>query len=173
MYEKGILHRDISSGNILICDDTDDTRDAGMLIDLDHAKYSAERRTIPLEKETEADEGMEEMEADEWMEADDETGADEGTEAELLRLFRQRRRSKLVPGPDVLSKTLKTFNVITDASTYLRHVFGTLPQCLRNGNNARIWTASKLYWPNEVNLAFLSLPCVFTDIAMKDQTGSP
>ncbi|KAF8686103.1 hypothetical protein AX14_003955 [Amanita brunnescens Koide BX004] len=44
MYEKGILHRDISFSNILICDDH---KDAGMLIDLDHSKYSAERRAVP------------------------------------------------------------------------------------------------------------------------------
>ena len=48
MYEKGILHRDISFGNIIICnDDIDDLKDAGMLIDLDHAKYSAKRRPVP------------------------------------------------------------------------------------------------------------------------------
>ena len=171
MYEKGILHRDISSGNILICDDdTDDTKDAGMLIDLDHAKYSAERRAVPSGKETDADEGMEDDELMEGMEADEET---EANETVLLRFFRQGQRSKLVPGSDILSKTLKTFNVITDASTYLRHVFGTLPLCLKNGNDARIWTASKLYWPNEVNVGFLSLPGVFADIAMKDQTGNP
>ena len=104
MYKKGVLHRDISFGNILICDETDDMKDTGMLIDLDHAKYSAGRRAVPLEKETEADEGTEEMEADEWMEADEETEAVEGTEAELLRLFRQRRRSKLVPGPTYCPK---------------------------------------------------------------------
>ena len=49
MYEKGILHRDISFGNILICDDdTNDMKDAGMLIDLDHAKYSSNRRPLPF-----------------------------------------------------------------------------------------------------------------------------
>ena len=152
MYEKGILHRDISSGNILICDDdADDTKDAGMLIDLDHAKYSAERRAVPLEKETEADEGM---------------------KAELLRLFHNKQHSKLVPGSDVLSKTLKIFDDIVDATTYLRHVFDTLPKCLRNDSDtATIWTADELYWPHQVNLRSLSCH-VLTDIAMKDQTGN-
>jgi serine/threonine protein kinase len=151
MYEKGILHRDISFGNILICDD--DMKDAGMLIDLDHAKYSAKIRAVPLEKETEAD---------------------EGTEADVLRLFLQRRSSKLVLGPDVLSKTLKFFDDTIHATTYLRHVFDTLPECLRNDNDTTIiWTADKLYWPHQVNLGFLSLLGVFTDITMKDQTGNP
>ena len=38
IYDNGILHRDISNGNILICDN--DTEPRGMLIDYDNAKHT-------------------------------------------------------------------------------------------------------------------------------------
>ena len=92
--------------------------------------------------------------------------------AELLRLFHNKQHNKLVPGSDVLSKTLKIFDDIVDATTYLRHVFDTLPECLRNDSDtATICTADELYWPHQVNLRSLSCH-VLTDIAMKDQTGN-
>ena len=148
MYEKGILHRDISFSNILICDDH---KDAGMLIDLDHSKYSAERRAVPsYTYQWEEDERL------------------------LLHLFCQKQSSKLEPDSDILSKTLKIFDVMSDASNYLCEVFETMPECLKNDNNtSTILTANKLYWPNKVDLGLASLQCVLTDTMMKDQTGNP
>jgi serine/threonine protein kinase len=134
MYENGILHRDISFGNILICDvdDEDEMKDAGMLIDLDHAKYSAERIITPSHTYK-------------W----------EDGENLLLRLFLEEQTSKLEPDSDVLSKTLKVFRVMTDASHYLREVFGTLPECLRNDNEtSTALTANELYWPDKVYSVF-------------------
>ena len=154
MYENGILHRDISLGNILICDiddDEDEMKDAGMLIDLDHAKYSAERRVMPP-----------------YMH---QLGDDEES---LLRMFRRKHGSTWEPASDVLSKTLEIFEDTIDATTYLREVFATFPECLRNNDDtSTVLTANKLYWPDKVNLRIPSLPRVFTDIATKDQTGNP
>ena len=152
MYEKGILHRDISFGNILICDiddDEDEMKDAGMLIDLDHAKYSAERRPMPPYTH--------------------QSGNDEES---LLRMFRQKHSSTWEPASDVLSKTLEIFEDTIDATTYLREVFAMLPGCLRNNNDtSTVLTANKLYWPDKVDFGFLSL-CVLTNITVKDQTGN-
>ena len=49
----------------------------------------------------------------------------------------------MVPGPRTF-QTLKIFNVIINATTYLRHIFETLPECLRNDSEATIiWTTDK------------------------------
>ncbi|KAF8626879.1 hypothetical protein AX15_004649 [Amanita polypyramis BW_CC] len=45
MYERGVLHRDISMGNILLCDDG--TKCTGMLIDLDNAKRTQQKIHFP------------------------------------------------------------------------------------------------------------------------------
>ena len=148
MYEKGILHRDISSGNILICDDdADDTKDAGMLIDLDHAKYSANRRDVPCHQGSMADHRR-----DSW--------------------YREEHEINLEP--EVVIRAMQISRIPGEASTYLYDVLQTLPECLRSDSDTTIiWTANKLYWPREVNLGFLSFPYVFTDIATIDQTGYP
>jgi hypothetical protein len=148
MYEKGVLHRDISSGNILIYDDVmDDTKDAGMLIDLDHAKYSANRRPVPCFQGPVMDQRRES-----WYREEHEI------ELEL----------------DVVSRAMQIFEKRGEGSVYLDDILETLPECMRNDSDTNImWTGNKLYWPKEVNPVFLSLPCVFTDISMKDQKGHP
>lgn len=131
MNDQGILHRDISFNNILICDD--DEKDAGTLIDLDGAKYSAESRAVPMNPD-----------------------ATDEHRAWLLRLFRQEHTRELEP--DVFIKALKISETTLDAAVYLSKVFKTLPECLRNANDATaIWTAKKLYWPDEVGYERLSL----------------
>ena len=150
MYEKGILHRDISFGNILICDDdTNDMKDAGMLIDLDHAKYSSNRRPLPFYQGQTMDQGRE----------------------VLLSWYREQHASELEP--DIVSRAMQIFENPVEALTYLDGILETLPERFRNDRDTTILTANKLYWPHEVNLGFLSFPYVFTDIAMTDQTGCP
>ena len=143
MHEKGILHRDISSGNILICDDdTDDTKDAGMLIDLDHAKYSANRRAVP---------------------------SDHGPTTDRRKESWYREEHEIQLEPDIVSRAMEILTIPGEASTYLYNLLQTLPECMRNDSDTNImWTAEKLCWPHEVDLEFLSFPCMFTDIAMKD-----
>ena len=127
MYEKGILHRDISSGNILICDDDmGDTKDAGMLIDLDHAKYSANRRPVP---------------------------SFQGAITDQRRESWYREEPKVNLEPDVVSRAVQIFEKPGEASMYLDSLIETLPECMKNDSDTNImWTANKLYWPNEVDL---------------------
>ncbi|KAF8344924.1 hypothetical protein F5887DRAFT_235756 [Amanita rubescens] len=131
MYDKGILHRDISSGNILICDDDDDeTKDAGMLIDLDHSKYSAKTRVVP--KHPIMDEEMEYLQS---------------------TIFRFQKGQEVKTGfnADVLSKAWGMFGIelgtvmyLVDFSTARLNGFGI-------GNDiTTVWTANDLYWPDEL-----------------------
>ena len=61
--------------------------------------------------------------------------------------------------PDVfLNALLKISETTTDAAVYLSQVFKTLLECLRNVSGATaIWTAKKLYWPDEVGYKCLPL----------------
>ena len=68
---------------------------------------------------------------------------------------------------------MQIFENPVEALTYLDGILETLPERFRNDRDTTILTANKLYWPHEVNLGFLSLPYLSTDITMKDQTGNP
>ncbi len=138
MYDKGILHRDISFGNILICDDGgDDTRDAGMLVDLDHSKYSVATRTVPKH-----------------------LGVTDQDRAALhymvdLALW----PAKLNVDYDVLSKILEINS--RHSVAYLTDLCQTQPPGFSNTNDATttvaVWTANALYWPKQAGLSVC--PC--------------
>ena len=136
MHDKGILHRDISFGNVLICDDDgDDTKDAGMLIDLDHSKYSAATRAVPN------DLGF--------------TDRDRATLHYMLDLALWPAKPNV--DHDVLSKILEINRKHSVA--YLTDVCQTQPPCFGDANEstASVWTANALFWPKQVGLSVF--PC--------------
>ncbi len=136
MYDKGILHRDISFGNILICDDdNDETKDAGMSIDLDHSKYSAKTRAVPRHPIT--DEEMMYLQS---------------------TIFRAQKGQEVKTGfnADVLSKAWGMFGVELGTVMYLDDISQARRNGFGFGNGATtIWTANELYWPDEVSLVYL------------------
>lgn len=139
MYDKGILHRDISFGNIIICDDdNDDTNDVGMLIDLDHSKYSAHKRAVPKHHVTD--------------------------QSRQLHLNLLRETHSVDLDPSVLSKILEINP--RDAVTYALEIAETRSKCFGNDDDATaVWNLNELYWPDEVGCP--SSLYGFTDITMK------
>jgi hypothetical protein len=137
LYDGGILHRDISFGNILICDDDDDeTKDAGMLIDLDHSKYSAKTRSVPRHPIM-----------------------DEETLPYLQSIiFRFQRGQEVKTGfnTDVMSKAWGIFGDESDAVYYLFDFSKARLNGFGIGNGTTtVWTANELYWPDEVSVLYL------------------
>jgi hypothetical protein len=136
MYDKGILHRDISFGNIIICDDDDDeTKDAGMLIDLDHSKYSAKTRAVPTHPFT--DEDMAHLQS---------------------TIYRAQKGQEIKTGfnADVLSKAWGMFGVELGTVIYLNDISQARLDGLEIGNGTTtVWTANELYWPDKVSLVNL------------------
>jgi len=126
MYDNGILHRDISFGNIIICDDdNDDTNDVGMLIDLDHSKYSAQKRAVPKHHVTDQSRQLH------------------------LNLLRETHGVDL--DCNVLSKVLEIN--LRDAVTYALEIVETRSKCFGNdGDITTVWNPNELYWPDEVSL---------------------
>ncbi|TFY81315.1 hypothetical protein EWM64_g2696 [Hericium alpestre] len=87
LYFDGVIHRDISTGNILICL-TDDGRTIGCLIDLDYAKRTAKRINFPVSAVKSADVSIA-VSLLGWMHG---LQIDDGLATDLLRRFKDGRR---------------------------------------------------------------------------------